>query len=171
MKAMKIKGLKIAAVLAATTMLSAPVLAQEATTPAPATPDATAPVMPEATSPATPEAPVAPDTAAPATFVPPEGYAPKSDWNGVTAEQVKGTEIFGPDGASIGKVADVEVGADGAVGGAIADIGGFLGIGSHTVKIDTEQLELFANADGALIAQSTLDKDALKAMPEYTPPG
>lgn len=140
----------IAVPLTAATLMIGPAMAQETAT--------------------TPTAPaVVPD--APTVFTPPEGYSLLPDWTTVTADTLQGAEIMGPDGASIGKVSDVELGADGAASGIIADIGGFLGMGTHTVKLGADQISLYRNADGAIIAHSTLTKEALEALPEYTPPG
>lgn len=135
---------------AAALALAGPVFAQETTAPG------------TATQPAIIEAP--------ATFVPPEGYSLLPDWSTVTADKLKGADVAGPDGGSIGSVSDVALSADGAATGLIADIGGFLGLGSHRVKLGTEQVTLYRNADGDLIAHSMLSKEALKALPEYTAP-
>lgn len=146
-----------------------PVLAQETPTTPTTPPAATEPVMP---APATPAPGVeAPAVDAPAVFVPPEGYSLLPNWSGITAETLKGATVAGPDGSSIGSISDVEVSADGAANGLIADIGGFLGLGSHTVKLGSDQVSLYQNADGDVIAHSVLTKDALQALPEYTPPG
>ena len=142
-------------------MLGGPALAQETPTP-PATPGAGMPgqMMPGAAV-----------TDAPTGFVPPEGYRLLPDWGGITAQSLKGATVAGPDGASIGTISDVEISVDGTADGLIADIGGFLGIGSHTVKLGGDQVSLYQNGDGDVIAHSVLTKDALKALPEYNVPG
>lgn len=154
-------------------MLGGPALAQET----PTTPTAPAPTEPVMPAPAAPDAapggvmPGAAVTDAPAGFVPPEGYRLLPDWGGITAESLKGATVAGPDGASIGTISDVEISVDGTADGLIADIGGFLGIGSHTVKLGGDQVSLYQNDDGDVIAHSVLTKDALKALPEYNVPG
>lgn len=115
---------------------------------------------------ATPPAATAP-MAAPG-FVAPEGYTLQASWAGVTAEKITGSNVVGPEGESIGSVSDVGIGADGSVSAIILDVGGFLGMGAHTVSLGSDQVDLYTNADGDVITRSTLDKEALKALPEYT---
>lgn len=152
------KNLKTATVIASAFLLAAPAFAQTTTPAAP-------------TAPATTTAPAAPaTTTAPAAttgFVAPEGYSLLSDWAAVTADQLKGVDIKGPEGSSIGEISDVELSTDGKVSGLIANIGGFLGMGTHTVKLGLDQVSLYANADKDLVAHSSLTKDALKALPEH----
>ena len=47
------------------------------------------------------------------------------------------------------------------------DIGGFLGIGTHTVAVDMSQLHFLRGDDDARFAAVTSSADALKAAPEY----
>jgi len=67
---------------------------------------------------------------------------------------------------SIGKVGEVLLDKSGKVTGVIVDVGGFLGIGTHPVKLAWNQIKL-ANQDGSLRAVVNMDKNALKQMPEY----
>lgn len=180
----------ILATAAATALwLTLPATAQETTTPpateAPAT-DAPATEAPAETMPAPAETVPAPadtapvdaapavDPAAPADaagFVPPEGYTLATDWAGITADDLNGTDVAGPDGSNIGTISDVEIGTGDVISGVIVDVGGFLGMGTHTVKLGTDQVSLYKNADGDLMAHSTLTEDALKALPEHQPAG
>lgn len=137
------------------------------------TADPAATTAPSATAPATPPsaAPAAPSTTAPMTapaYTAPEGYALRADWTGVTADKITGSKVIGPEGENIGSVSDVVIGADGGIGAIILDVGGFLGMGAHTISLASGQVDLYTNADGDVITRSTLDKDALKALPEYT---
>ncbi|GGE02251.1 PRC-barrel domain-containing protein [Gemmobacter megaterium] len=148
--------------IASALLLSAPAFAQTTET-LPTTP-------PAVDAPATPT-PVVPDaTLGAGTVIAPEGYTAVPDFSTVTAEQVQGIALNGPAGESIGQVADVELGADGAASGLIADVGGFLGFGEHRVKLGFDQVRVFSNADGDMVAVSDLTKDQLKAMPEYVSP-
>jgi len=105
-----------------------------------------------------------------ATMAAPEGYVAVPDVAAITAEQMQGIEVKGPEGDTIGEIADVELGADGRASGLIADVGGFLGMGEHRVKLSFDQVAVFSNADGELIAMSDLTEEQLKAMPEYEAP-
>lgn len=175
------------ALIASALMLSAPAFAfaQATTAPAaPATPPAAAaPAAPGATvttpgvttdsgSVTTPGATVTtPDVAVGSgTIMAPDGYTAVPDFAAVTAEELKGVKVNGPEGDSIGEIADIELGADGKATGLVADIGGFLGLGEHRVKLSMEQVSVFANADGDLVAVSDLTEEQLKAMPKYEAP-
>lgn len=142
------KTVKIATLVTAAMMLSAPAYSQATTTP---------------------EAPAV-TTPAPAPVAAPEGYSPVPDFATMTADQLQGIALHGPDNTDIGKVTDVELGADGKATGLIADIGGFLGMGSHTVRLSFEEVGVFSNADGRLIALTSLSEDTLKALPAYEKP-
>ncbi|MGA0540244.1 PRC-barrel domain-containing protein [Neotabrizicola sp. VNH66] len=158
---------KIPALLVSAALIAAPVMtfAQTATT-EPATPEATTPeVMPAAPA----ETAVAPAETAPA-FVVPEGYVAVADMTTLTADTLKGVDLLASDGSSVGEISDVELSADGAVTGVIVDVGGFLGMGTHTVKLMLDQISFYENADKALVAHVAMDKAALEALPEYTMP-
>lgn len=138
---------KLTTLVTAAMMLSAPAFAQGT---------ATDPAAPAVT------------TAAPVAA--PEGYTPVPDHGSLTADQLIGAALHGPDNADIGKVTDVDLGADGRATGLIADIGGFLGMGSHRVRLGFDHVGVFSNADGRVIAVSSLSEAALKALPAHEKP-
>jgi len=82
------------------------------------------------------------------------------------ASKVVGLAVVNNANESIGKVSEVLLDNSGKVSGVIVDVGGFLGIGTHPVKLAWNQLKL-ANQDGSLQAVVNMDKAALKQMPEY----
>lgn len=157
----------VATALIGTAMaLSGPVFAQTTTTPAtPAPADAPAATTPPAVT-ATPATPTAPAI----TVTVPEGYTAVMDWSGYTLDQLKGADVHGPAGEKVGNVEDVVVGADGKVTGIVADIGGFLGIGSHRAEISGTHAAVYTNADGKAIVATDMTKDALKSLPAYVKP-
>ncbi|NSX53977.1 PRC-barrel domain-containing protein [Parasulfitobacter algicola] len=63
---------------------------------------------------------------------------------------------------NIGEVRDVVMSADGKTRSVILDIGGFLGMGEHTVAVNMDQLKLVNDRDDAgdffVVVQSTKDK-------------
>lgn len=142
--------------------LSAPAFAQ---TP----PAATTPATPAApATPATPVTPAAPAaTTAGINVIVPEGYVVVSDWGVVTLDELKGADVHGPEGKKIGNVEDAEVGGDGKITGIVADIGGFLGIGSHRALIGNDHAAVYKHADGKVIVATDMTEDALKALPAY----
>ncbi|WP_323042255.1 PRC-barrel domain-containing protein [Gemmobacter sp.] len=176
------------ALIASALMLSAPAFAFAQATTTPTTPPATtAPAAPTTPPPAAaPGASVTTPGAATdsgsttattpgatvgsGTIMAPEGYTAVPDFAAVTAEELKGVKVNGPEGDNIGEIADIELGADGKATGLIADIGGFLGLGEHRVKLSMEQVSVFKNADGDMVAVSDLTEEQLKAMPKYEAP-
>lgn len=151
----------------ASTLLAGPVLAQTTTEPAPAVTPA-----PEATT--TPAAPMASD-AAPAAgasdmmIVAPEGYV-MTEMMSVTADELKGVDIYDPAGNKIAEIADVEIGPDNKVTGVITDVGGFLGMGEHRVSLAPDQIAVYKNSDNAMRAYVSMSKDEMKALPAYMEP-
>jgi sporulation protein YlmC with PRC-barrel domain len=82
------------------------------------------------------------------------------------ASKVVGLAVVNHANDSVGKVSEVLLDSSGKVSGVIVDVGGFLGIGTHPVKLGWNQIKL-VNKDGSLQAVVNMDKNALKQMPEY----
>jgi hypothetical protein len=76
---------------------------------------------------------------------------------------LKGKDLFGPDGAKIGDVNDV-IGDKLIVG-----VGGFLGIGERKVELGANQVTQTGSGNDVKLT-TTLTKDELKAMPEWKAP-
>lgn len=95
--------------------------------------------------------------------------AEAAGWNAdgtVYASKVAGLSVVNNANDSVGKIGEVLLDPSGKVSGVIVDVGGFLGIGTHPVKLGWNQIKL-VNQDGTLRAVVNLSKDALKQMPEY----
>lgn len=57
---------------------------------------------------------------------------------------------------------------DGDVRGVLIDVGGFLGIGSHTVTINVEQVDILWNdAEDDVHVEVPMTEEEVRAMPEY----
>jgi len=85
-----------------------------------------------------------------------------------TADRLIGADVYDANGENIGAVDDVVLGGGDAVDGVIVDVGGFLGIGSHTVNLPIEDAQIGWNADGDDVrVQVAMSGDELEAMPEY----
>lgn len=119
-------------------------------------------------APATP-APSATPAAPSVVIVAPEGYS-VYDFASVTADELKGLDLYDAEGNSIAEISDLEIGTDNAITRMIVDVGGFLGMGVHTVALTPEQVSVYRNADGDLRGYVTLDKAALEALPAYEAP-
>jgi sporulation protein YlmC with PRC-barrel domain len=67
----------------------------------------------------------------------------------LTAEELTGTNVYGPDDQHIGVVGDLVLGDDGkAIDALIIDFGGFLGIGTKEVAVAFENLDFRADENG-----------------------
>jgi sporulation protein YlmC with PRC-barrel domain len=67
----------------------------------------------------------------------------------------------------VGEVSDILMSSDGQVKGVLVDIGGFLGLGEHTVAMDMSQLNLLSDEEGDHFATVTAPREALEAAPEF----
>jgi sporulation protein YlmC with PRC-barrel domain len=71
----------------------------------------------------------------------------------MTAERLQSADIRGPDGEEIGSVSDVVLSPDGQVTHALVDVGGWLGIGTRTVAIPFDDVDVMRadNDDDVII--------------------
>ncbi|WP_162901465.1 PRC-barrel domain-containing protein [Breoghania sp. L-A4] len=84
------------------------------------------------------------------------------------ASDLIGESVIGGDGESIGEISDVVLGPDNQVEAFVLDVGGFLGIGAHTVAVSIESLQRADDGDGGqrlTIAAATTE--TLEAAPEF----
>lgn len=124
------------------------------TTTVPATDNAMAPA---ATTTAPAVAPMA---------MPREGYNPV-EVDALTAENLDGATVIGPDGNDIAEVGDLLLTPEGQIDAMLVDFGGFLGIGQKTVAVSLDNLEFAANEGGDLVIYSDFTREQLEAQPEY----
>jgi sporulation protein YlmC with PRC-barrel domain len=87
----------------------------------------------------------------------------------LTAEEVIGTNVYGPDDQHIGVIGDLVLGEDGgAIDAIIIDFGGFLGIGTKEVAVGFEDLQFYANDAGdnrSLVLNVT--REQMEAAPAF----
>jgi sporulation protein YlmC with PRC-barrel domain len=84
----------------------------------------------------------------------------------INASKVVGVNVVNNANDKVGEIGEVLLDESGKVSGVVVDVGGFLGIGTHPVKLAWNQVKM-VNKDGKMQAVVAIDKDALKAMPEY----
>lgn len=85
--------------------------------------------------------------------------------NATNASDIIGKTAYSSAGESIGSINDLLVDNHGRVQAAVVDVGGFLGMGSHTVAIDWNQLKINPSNDRVTVGMS---KDQLRSAPEYS---
>ena len=89
----------------------------------------------------------------------------------VTAEQLTGVEIYGPNDEEVGEISDLVIAEDGTVTDVIVDVGGFLGLGEKPVSIGYDQVQLLKEADGDdMRAYVSMTEEQLKELPKYEAP-
>jgi sporulation protein YlmC with PRC-barrel domain len=88
----------------------------------------------------------------------------------INASKLAGVNVVNAANDTVGEISEVLLDESGKVAGVIVDVGGFLGIGTHPVKLAWKQVKM-VNHDGKLQAVVDMDKNALKEMPEYKAKG
>lgn len=132
--------------------------------------DAMAPA--DGMTPADPAVAPADATGAPATdgaattTLPREGYAP-IEYEALTAENLTGATVIGPNGEDIGEVGDILLTADGEIDAMVVDFGGFLGLGQKRVAVTLDNLDFAANESGDLVIYSDFTREQLESQPDY----
>lgn len=89
------------------------------------------------------------------------------DYATFTAEQLEGASVYGAGDEDVGDVGALVLSPDGRISQAVIDVGGFLGIGTRSVAIPFEQMQVMQNDAGDIRVYIDAAKDTLEAMPEY----
>ena len=154
-------------------LLTAGVVAQEAT-PAPAAPaPAEAPAAP-APAPAAPAAPAPVESGATETTDTNEPWDISAGYTAVDTDNLASELIdqpvfssAGDDAENIGNVSDLVFSKDGQITAVVIGVGGFLGIGEKSVAVDFKSLEFTVAADNTERWVGPTTKDALTAAPDF----
>jgi hypothetical protein len=81
---------------------------------------------------------------------------------------IDGAKVHDRSDDSIGSVTELKVGRDGQISHAIIDVGGFLGMGAHSVLLPFSQLTVLRKTGGNDVrVHLDITKDQLKAMPHH----
>jgi sporulation protein YlmC with PRC-barrel domain len=146
----------IGAMIAATALISLPVLAQTTTTntsPSPAVTTATTP------RPANPD--MATNSPAPSTSSTPKYFTADHQ---VRSSKIVGASVYNDQNQSIGSIDDVLMSdTDHKADTAVISVGGFLGMGAKLVSVPFDQLKI--GNDKVVMPGAT--KASLEGMPEY----
>lgn len=96
-----------------------------------------------------------------------DGYD-RAETNDLTTADVEGATVYGRNDDTIGSIDSLKVGTDGKITDAVIDVGGFLGIGAHSVLVPFSQLTVLRQTDGSDVrVHMDTTKDKLKAMPQH----
>src|SRR5882757_8159023 len=118
-----------------------------------------------------PTQPASPSPGAPAREAAPvERTISTGDFNvsgDMSASGLLGTKVRNANKESIGKVDDVYLDKDAKVTVVVISVGGFLGVGSKDVAVKWSDLTI-GQDDTSVVLTTSLSKDALMALPDYT---
>lgn len=92
----------------------------------------------------------------------------QADAHDLTTSDVESATVYGRDDETIGSISSLKVGRDGKITDAVIDVGGFLGMGAHSVLLPFSDLTVLRETDGTdLRIHLDTTKDKLKAMPHF----
>ncbi len=83
----------------------------------------------------------------------------------LSAANIEGAAIYGPDDSKVGSVAHMHGAGAGAE--VIVDVGGFLGLGAKPVALPMSSLNFMRDEGGDVHATTTLTKEQAKDLPEH----
>lgn len=87
----------------------------------------------------------------------------------LTAEDLEGTDVYGPNDEHIGTIGDLVLGENGSIDAVIIDFGGFLGIGVKQVAVAYENLQFLGDEAGNRILVLNMTREQMEQAPEYNP--
>ena len=97
----------------------------------------------------------------------PEEMAPAAGMTGIKASKLVGATVRNAAGDNIGEIHELLLSNDGKTKGFVIDVGGFLGLGEHTVLLPWSDVIVQADANGAITATTKMDRNQLEKLPEY----
>jgi hypothetical protein len=94
-----------------------------------------------------------------------EGYH-DLDAENATADDLKGAAVHDRHDGRIGSVSDVVVGGDGSIEAVVLEVGGFLGLATHTVAVDVRRVGIQRGGDDVRVYLAMTERE-LRALPEH----
>ena len=92
---------------------------------------------------------------------------PVTDQSKLTADNLMGTTVYGPNDQTVGEIGDIALSEDGKVDAVIIDVGGFLGVGEKPVAVAMDNLKFMQDANGKMFLHTGFTQDQLNNAPEY----
>lgn len=85
----------------------------------------------------------------------------------LTADELKGINVYGTNDEHIGTIGDLALSEDGKVDALIIDFGGFLGIGTKPVAVAFENLDFLADPNNNRSLVLPITREQMKAAPAF----
>lgn len=96
-----------------------------------------------------------------------DGYD-RADIHALTTSDVESATVYGRNDETIGSISSLKVTNDGKITDAVIEVGGFLGMGAHSVLLPFSQLTVLRETDGTdMRIHLDTTKAKLKAMPHH----
>lgn len=96
-----------------------------------------------------------------------DGYH-RTETHDLTTTDVESATVYGRNDETIGSVSALKMGTDGKITDAVIDVGGFLGLGAHSVLLPFSQLTVLRETGGSDVrVHLDTTKEKLKAMPHH----
>ncbi|MDP2121657.1 MAG: PRC-barrel domain-containing protein [Hoeflea sp.] len=97
-----------------------------------------------------------------------EGYG-RAEIHDLSTADLEDATVYGRGDETIGSIRSLKIDADGRISGAVIDVGGFLGLGAHSVLVPFDGLTVLRETDGSDVrVHLDTTKDKLKAMRHHT---
>ncbi|MGY6646940.1 MAG: PRC-barrel domain-containing protein [Salinarimonas sp.] len=95
-----------------------------------------------------------------------EGYS-RAEATSFSVDQLLSANVYDVNDNNVGNVQDVMAGSNDELEYVVIDVGGFLGLGAHTVAIGLDEVTILHDGNDSLRLYVDVNEDALRNMPEY----
>jgi sporulation protein YlmC with PRC-barrel domain len=96
-----------------------------------------------------------------------EATAPAAGILGIAASDLVGAKVENANGDNIGEIHEVLLSSEGNAEALVVDVGGFLGMGEHTVAMKWTDVSIRSDDNKAVVVTTEMTKDQLQGLPEY----
>ncbi|MGE0767241.1 MAG: PRC-barrel domain-containing protein [Hyphomicrobiaceae bacterium] len=98
---------------------------------------------------------------------PVDGLITMQSDNTVLASNLIGAQVTGADGEGTAEISDVIVKTDGTIDGVVISVGGFLGLGAHSVAVKWNKIRLDPQPKGKTKLSLSATREDLKAAAKF----
>jgi hypothetical protein len=85
----------------------------------------------------------------------------------MSIDNLMGADVYGAQDDNIGSINDVVMGQDGQAEYVVVDVGGFLGLGAHSVAPGMDEVQVLREDDDTLRVYVDATQEQLENAPEY----
>lgn len=85
----------------------------------------------------------------------------------LTTEDLTGASVYGPNDEDVGEISELLLTEDGTIDRVVLSIGGFLGMGEHSIALSFDELQIVRDTGGDVRIYVDSTKETLEQQPEY----